>query len=74
MERELNNNIHHRCIIAKEVWINNECAEIENLSKNVGEMMYKKIKQLLKDRIKKKNITIKKDRSVVIEFKEVKRK
>ncbi len=64
----LNRQIHRKCIEAKEIWMNDNCEEIEELGKRDQQLMYEKVKEIT---YKKKTTTStgikKRDGTVVME-------
>ncbi len=64
----LNRQIHRKCIEAKEIWMNDNCKEIEELGKRDQQLMYEKVKEIT---YKKKTTTStgikKRDGTVVME-------
>ncbi len=42
----LNRQIHRKCIEAKEIWMNDNCEEIEELGKRDQQLMYEKVKEI----------------------------
>ena len=64
--------IRQKCIQAKEEWLNERCEEIEVLSKKNQQLMYEKVKNLLKPRKCKSIGSIKgKDGSIIIDKSEI---
>ncbi len=68
----LNGQIHRKCIEAKEIWMNDNCEEIEELGKRDQQLMYEKVKEIT---YKKKTTTStgikKRDGTVVMEADEI---
>ena len=69
----LNRRIHRECLAAKTRWMEERCAEIEDLDKRDNQLMYKKVQEIVGRRKFNSNIAIKKaDGTIAMEVEEVK--
>ena len=73
MYENLNKAIHRECRIAKEKWMDEKCAEMEDLDKRDQQIMYSKVKELVGKKKYNKKISIKKaDGKIAMDIEEVK--
>ena len=71
--RNLNRAIHRECRLAKERWMDERCAEVEDLQNRDQQVMYSKVKEVIGKKKYNKNISImKSDGKVAMEIEEVK--
>ena len=65
--------IHRECRLAKERWMDERCAEVEELQNRDPQVMYSKVKEVVGKKNVNENIAIKKsDRKVAMEIEDVK--
>src|SRR5215469_13926108 len=68
----INRMIHKECNKSREIWMNDRCMDIENLSKRDQQIMYKKVYELTMESMYKQGKAIKKkDGTVVMEKGEI---
>ena len=69
----LNRTIHRECRLAKERWMDERCAEVEDLEKRDQQIMYNKVNEIVGKKKYNRNIAIKKtDSQVAMEIEDVK--
>src|SRR5215469_16613363 len=68
--KSINRMIHKECNKEREIWMNDRCMDIENLSKRDQQMMYVKVSELTSERMYKQGKAIKKEDGTVVMGKE----